>query len=374
MRLDGKIALLLRYEPLNESGRSRWGDGRWSTRASFQNKLAAVERLGASAAVIVNPPGVAGLRGAELLQPGRGVRAYVNIPVLHLSRAAGERLVAAADPEARSLMDLRKRSDAGGFAVELKSTASLEARFVTEPFHVENLVGVLPGRGALAAEHVVVGAHIDHLGRGRGAGGRGARSVQVADAASEGVVYPGADDNASGVAGMLLVAARLADEYRAAPPDAELRTVAFIAFNAEESGAIGSRYYVANPLAPLTQHALMVNLSSIGRIERSRLHLQGLASGTGLAEFVAPLLEASSLDVLAGLRFTGVGDHTPFQRAEVPVLHAFGDRHADQRTPRDTADKVNVCEALAAVDLLHGIVGAVAAWPQRFEFEPRTPR
>src|SRR6266566_1443563 len=123
-----------------------------------------------------------------------------------------------------------------------------------------NVVAIIPGSSrALRGEIVVVGAHYDHLGLG------GFGSL---DPDSTGRVHNGADDNASGSAMLIQIAARLA----VAPP---ARTVVFIAFSGEELGLLGSSYYVKQPVYPLSTTRAMINLDMVGRLRQSRLIVYG---------------------------------------------------------------------------------------------------
>lgn len=355
--LSGKVALVLRFEPMDAAGRSRWAERGWSTRAGFFQKLQALEKLGAAGAIIVNPPGADDPRADTLVSPSMGARSYVKFPVLHLSRAAGERLVQALDPEGRDLAALRGLADVGGTAVEMRHGVTLRAGLVKERLVAENVVALLPGKGALAAEHIVIGAHLDHLGQGE----FGSRDAENAGRA----LHPGADDNASGCAGILMIAARMAQEYRRAPADAPLRSVIFIGFSAEESGLNGSAHYVTEPLVPIEQHVFMMNFDMIGRITNKRLNLYGTTTGEGLPELVAPFVEASPLVIAQSARMSGASDHTPFHRKGMPVLFAINDLHDDYHTPRDTVDRVNFVDAVHAIDLFRGIAWALASRPER---------
>src|SRR6185369_15484232 len=122
-----------------------------------------------------------------------------------------------------------------------------------------NLFAVFPGRGTLAAEAVIVAAHYDHLGK------------KVSDKNEEpaDVIFNGADDNASGVAAMLQVAAALSGQKTFLP--SSHRTVIFAAFDAEERGLLGADHYVNHPLWPLKQTAAVINFDSVGRLRMGKV-------------------------------------------------------------------------------------------------------
>lgn len=189
-----------------------------------------------------------------------------------------------------------------------------------------NVVARLDGRVS-GARAIVMSAHYDHLG------------------ITGGAVYPGADDNASGVA-VLLAAAR---QFHAAP----LRhPVLFIAFDAEELDLQGSRAFVASALVPLSRVALVVNLDMVSRSDRSEI----FAAGTHHSPWLLPILQDVQGRSAVGIRFghdrpahlagglddwTMQSDHGPFHEAGVPFVYFGVEDHADYHAPADTADKVD---------------------------------
>lgn len=210
-----------------------------------------------------------------------------------------------------------------------------------------NVIGVLPGRDpVLRNEIVIVGAHYDHLGMGGPGSGAMDRDVHNQ-------VHNGADDNASGTAGLIHIANRLA----ANPP---ARTVVFIAFSGEELGLLGSAYYVKHPLYPLPSTYAMVNLDMVGRLRNKRLIVYGVETAR---EFPAML---DSLNWYAGfdLKKTGDGngpsDQQSFFMAKRPVLHLFTDLHEDYHRATDDWDKINADGLLRVADYTAGVVRALA--------------
>jgi Zn-dependent M28 family amino/carboxypeptidase len=187
-----------------------------------------------------------------------------------------------------------------------------------------------------------------------------------------GKLHPGADDNASGAAALILLADRLVDAYANLPEDAEARSILIVAFSAEESGLNGSRHYVQNPIRPLERHALMINFDMIGRIVNNRLAVTGVETAVGLEALVQPFFDASPLDVVTSRRGGGGSDHLPFLQREVPALFAIlADirEHPDYHTPGDTSDKINRVAALQTVDLFEDIALAAATHAEPFAFQ-----
>lgn len=360
--LSGKIAMVLRFEPMGEGGRSLWneGDG-WSRRAGLAGKIGAVAQRNPEAIILVNTPGAEDPRIAQLMGPSSGGR-MAEVPVVHMSPEAASRLVKAADAEGRSLMDLRRLADAGRAVVDLGGTATLNAQMERTPLIAENIGGMIPGRGDLADEYIIIGAHMDHLGMGT----FGSR----AEAAQQGTtLHPGADDNASGTAGILLIAEWLNEQFEQLPEDASARSVVVVAFDGEESGLNGSRFYVNNPIGgTLDNHYLMMNFDMIGRIKDGRLSVSGTGTGQGLTDITAPIFEQSPLTIVERAGSGGGSDHLPFLQRQIPILFAIiADFHGDYHTPADTSDKINRVDAVHAARLFNDIALAAA---QRSETMP----
>jgi len=222
------------------------------------------------------------------------------------------------------------------------------------PIIARNVGGILPGRGALANEYIVVGAHHDHLGTGTFGSRTGA-----------GPIHPGADDNASGVAGLLILADRLVEQAKRAG-SAPRRSILFMTFSAEESGLNGASHYVENPIVPLDRHVLMINFDMIGRIEGRRLTLAGVASGDSLASIVEPLAARSPLTIEMPETLPGRSDHMVFYRRNIPVLFAMiSDFHEEYHTPADKSWLINRLDATRTARFAGDVIMAVARAPQR---------
>jgi Tol biopolymer transport system component len=198
-----------------------------------------------------------------------------------------------------------------------------------EPTRTEtsNVVGVIrAGAPGKLPGVVVVGAHFDHLGMG---GAPHALDPNVH------AVHNGADDNASGVAGLLEVARALAGKR------AELaRDVYVIAFSAEEMGALGSVHYTKNPATPEPVFA-MINMDMIGRMKMNKLYVNGGDSAREWRELVAPACAAHRVECSIGGSGYGPSDHTAFYIGGAPVLFLFTGSHSDYHTATDDAPRIN---------------------------------
>ncbi|MBM4061212.1 MAG: M28 family peptidase [Planctomycetes bacterium] len=208
-----------------------------------------------------------------------------------------------------------------------------------------NVVALLPG-SSREQEHVVVSAHYDHLGTGLPVDG---------DA-----VYNGADDDASGTAGVLLLAEAMGKE---SPPR---RSVLFVCFSGEAKGLRGSRAFVAAPPVPLDRIVANLNLEMLGRPAPGQ---QGKAWITGaelsdLAAIAAPPLQRAGIGLvdfpMARHLFAG-SDNWSFVRAGI-VAHSIsaGSLHADYHRPGDETDKLDFQHLTQVLRGLHGVVRELA--------------
>ncbi|MEY3022909.1 MAG: Aminopeptidase YwaD [Planctomycetota bacterium] len=364
--LEGKIALMLRFEPMDDEGNSRWSNGSgWSGRAGFQGKIAAVAKRNPAAIVIVNTPGANDPRTGSL-GAGGGGRAMCDAPVFMMTAEAAERLVTRCGAGGGSLMDLRVSADrlpagaAGSF--DLEGVEAIAAgRTEERPVTAENVVGMLPGKGDLAKEVVVIGGHLDHLGNG-----------DFGSREGPGKLHPGADDNASGSAGVILLGDMLSKAYAAMPDDQPRRSVLFIGFDAEESGLNGSRHYVDNPIVPIRDTAMMMNFDMIGRILNGRLSVTTSGNAKGMTEWAQPFFEKSGLTVVHNAARGGGGgsDHASFQAVGVPIVFGIiADFHDDYHTSRDTLDRIDRESAVDAIRLWRDLALDMAVRGERFEVD-----
>ena len=253
----------------------------------------------------------------------------------------------AAEYLARRFSQVGLQPAAGGwfqsFTVGREAPAARQAR--TGALVGRNVVGILPGRDpVLRNQTVVLGAHYDHLGRG------GFGSL---DPDSTGLVHNGADDNASGAAALIQVAARLA----ASPP---ARTVVFIAFSGEELGLLGSAHYVQQPIYPLAGVMAMVNLDMVGRLRNGRLIVYGARSAKEFPALLDSLNWYAGFDLKAQGDGYGPSDHSSFYAAKRPVLHIFTDLHEDYHRTTDDWQKVNYDGLKRVADFSLGLVTALA--------------
>ncbi|MFM9994701.1 MAG: M28 family peptidase [Phycisphaerales bacterium] len=354
--LTGKIALILRFEPMNEEGKSKWAASGWSPSAGLEAKIDAAVQLGAAGIVLVNPPGAADPRANRLAdtESTSNLGIEPGIPAVMIATEHADALAAAGG--AGSLMDLRRRADeAGGTIVELAGVAvTLDAAMIRQETTTDNVGGILAGRGALADEFIIIGAHYDHVGTG--STGASPRNV--------GKMHPGADDNGSGTSGVLVLMDKLARAYAELPADADARSIMFVTFSSEEAGLIGSQFFVRNPPVPLDRVHLMLNMDMIGRLRDGQLEVGGVGTGKGLREWLKPFLDESGLTIKMTSSGFGPSDHASFAGAKVPVLFFFTGLHREYHTPADVGSTVNQKGAARVIGLGFEIIMAMTRRPE----------
>ena len=200
---------------------------------------------------------------------------------------------------------------------ESDSNSSEETRIA------RNVIGLIEGTKE-SGKYIVIGAHYDHLGMG-------SFGSLESDSASD--IHNGADDNASGTAGLL----ELAQYFSRRPPE---RSILFIAFSGEEMGLLGSQYFVEHPVVPLDRMLAMINMDMIGRLEQNKLLIFGTGSSGGWPRLIEEA-NTGSLAVETIPDGTGASDHTSFYNMDIPVLHYFTDTHADYHRPSDDTEHIN---------------------------------
>ncbi len=240
----------------------------------------------------------------------------------------------------------------------LRAGAEISLGFATA--RGRNVLGLLPADRPSGLPRVAIGAHVDHLGRGE-------RGNSLARAEEQGQVHPGADDNASGVAGLLLVARRLAERRVRGALGGLRRDVLFAAWSGEELGLLGSSHFAKaydgqnGRLADA--FAAYLNLDMIGRLERS-LTLQGVASSPAWAA------EIERANVRQGLPLTLSDDTylptdaTAFYTRGVPILAALTGTYPEHHSPRDRPELSRYDRLVGIAQLVERLLLRLAERPE----------
>lgn len=202
-----------------------------------------------------------------------------------------------------------------------------------------------------AANTIVIGAHYDHLGLGM--------DHNSLDANPEGKIHNGADDNASGTAGVLELA-----RYFAQNGVTEKHNFLFICFSGEELGLIGSKKFTDYPTIDLSSVSFMLNMDMIGRLnEEKRLVVGGVGTAP---DFVPTMNSLNNNGISFKLDSAGIGpsDHTSFYLKNIPVLFFFTGQHSDYHKPSDDTEKINFSGEAQVIGLAVKVIDALDSKPK----------
>ena len=337
-----KIVLVLRYEPSGFAEKS--GNHGLTQHSQLITKAINARNHGAKALVVIN--GKLGEGEEDLLTRFGSVSGpeNVGIEMVQVKNAVADAWFQSAGKSLKDVQDqINSSTRPGSFAFPDTLHLSLNIDIETTRATVNNVLAWLPGQ---SDEYVIIGAHYDHLGRG---------NFDSLAPSQIGQIHPGADDNASGTAGVLELAQLLA------PRRGQLkRSILFMNFAGEELGLLGSAAWVKDPTRPLAKAVAMINMDMIGRIKDDKVYIGGVGTGS---TFKA-VLEQAQKDTPFKIEYSAGGysssDHTSFVSKKIPVLFFFSGLHSDYHKPSDTWDKINATSATRLLDMVESVAVQLA--------------
>ncbi|MCK6474568.1 MAG: M28 family peptidase [Planctomycetes bacterium] len=356
--LAGKWALLLRYEPQEQDPNSVFDGKKTTPHSFFGTKINNCVIRKAAGVLIVTGPASRPEQPDQAKGIGHELIGDFGVPVFEITREAAAKLL---KPSGFALADLQAGidKDLSCHSMALKdASAAGTSEVVVDPQPTYNVVARLEGRDEKLKEEVVVlGAHCDHVGLGNFGSLLGAKG--------KGRIHPGADDNASGTAGLLEAA-----QYFAAlkPEERPRRSIVFIAFSGEEKGLLGSEHWVEHPAVPLKDVVAMVNMDMIGRSAGGHVQISGVGTSPGFKALVELAAKDSALKIALGSSGVAPSDNTTFFNKNIPVLFFFTGTHPDYHQPGDTWDKINAPVAAEVARIACDILRDIADAEQRPEF------
>ncbi len=335
--VEDKIAIVLRYSPEGDEPESRFYQY-----SSLRYKAMNAREHGARGVLFVTPTeheasgeydnilsdmsaGDSGV-GALLLRPGVANTIF---------NTAGY-----------DLKSLEKKLDGKKpFSFPIKNISiEFTVDLVYKELETSNVVGYIEGSDPGLKDRVlIIGAHYDHIGLG----GESSRARQ------KGVreIHNGADDNASGVAGLLELA-----EYFSSPANTQKFTIVFIAFAAEEIGLLGASHYVKNPLFALDNTVAMLNMDMIGRLRKNKLTVFGVGSSDQWKELLLKANRDTRLKLHLSDTPFAPSDQSVFYSKQIPVLHFFTGLHGEYHTPGDDWHKINARGQKSVLELMSSLI------------------
>ncbi|HHE46225.1 MAG TPA: M20/M25/M40 family metallo-hydrolase [Bacteroidetes bacterium] len=309
-------------------------------------KAAAADQAGAAMLVEVYPP-----LGKDMALPPRIQRksGEVNLPLVDLPETA------AGFPTVHLFTDMKAQDISG-----------IDLKVVFKDMNQTRGFNVIAGLEGEIPEYIIVGAHYDHLG--------------AVEGDEQNAYYHGADDNASGVAGLLEICRRWHERNRTG------RGLIAVAFTAEEDGMLGSRWFVDHLPVPREAVTAMVNLDEIGRrgfanmrdvqkdIEPDPKYAGAYYSAASpkLRDILRSAVHRVDLNVeLEPVNnFSHFGDAGPFHEAHIPTVQLFSGFHKDYHSPSDTIDKLDFEKMSSMVDLTSALLEVLTQAENAIEFNP----
>ncbi|MFA6563037.1 MAG: M28 family peptidase [Verrucomicrobiia bacterium] len=346
-----KIVLVLRFQP--EAAPEKEQE-RLRHFAPLRMKAMTARERGAKALLVTTGP--SSLPRDQLIsRGGDGSFADSGIVAAQITRKLAERMFAAAGKDLKATQDaLDKLETQGGFAMTgVRVKLRVELRKQTATGH-NVFASVRAGARDRTNETVVVGAHYDHLGYG-GENSLGAGFEEI---------HPGADDNASGTAGVLELA-----RYFGKRAKSLRRDVLFACFSGEELGVLGSSAFCKKPPVPMSNVVAMINMDMVGRLAEQRLAVQGAGSSAIWPRLFERFAAGLPLCVTLSNDPYLPTDSSTFYQAGVPALNFFTGSHRDYHRPTDTADKINAVGEADVLELVRRVVEDLATRPDRPRFE-----
>jgi Tol biopolymer transport system component len=350
LNVKGKIAVVLRGAPENDQPHSNFGKF-----AALRYKAMNARQQGAAGLIVVSPASEDSSDTLLLLKYDNSFSTS-GIAAVHVHRRLVDLWLKTKGTSIDSL-DAKIQRTKTPSSFELKNISMM---LTTEVLKIKkqtkNVVGTLSISGRHDREHVIIGAHYDHLGYG----GEGSGSLEP----SKYEIHNGADDNASGTAAMIEIARHLASIKGLLHRD-----IVFIGFSGEEMGLLGSAHYTRVPSLPIDEAITMVNLDMVGRLKNGKLTVQG----TGTSTLWDSLVHSFNRDSIFNLSLVkdgfGPSDHASFYLKNIPVLFFFTGVHEDYHKPSDDFDKLNTAGLEQIVKYSVRLVAAIDTLTMRPDFQ-----
>ncbi len=358
----GKIVLCLRGEPRENDPDCIFNGVNPTYCSSLRWKVLNAWNHGALALIVVTGPNNIPEGQEDRLIDIRGVPKFgqAEIPVVQVSQDAAALLWSTMDAPLgmyQAEMD-RDRMPFGTVLQGIGVSLTTEVERTAQP--AWNVAGILLGSDPdLAGQYVIIGAHYDHIGWGE---------VGSRYEGPDRQIHNGADDNASGVSGVLELA-----RLFASAPQRPSRSILFICFSAEEIGLLGSHAYLANPLVPLDGTVAMINMDMIGRIAPGQdgvpvCTIQGTGSALEWADIVPNFTPDGAVRLIGVSNPIGGSDYINFFNAGIPALNFFSGVHEDYNMPTDDAEKINYAGMASLLGAVCEIAERTADLPAKLTF------
>ena len=349
-----KIVLLVRHEPQENDEKSVFQGKELTRHSTFATKAVNAKMHGARGVILVNDAYPHHTPQEDQLTPFGQPTESTDSGVLfvQVKESTAETWLKNEGRDLHEVLDgIDKDLKPRSFPLtKLAVNMSLDIQHDMKTVH--NVAAYLPGK---TSEYVIIGAHYDHLGLG---------DEHSLAPSQIGTIHPGADDNASGTAGVIELA-----RWFSKQPQPQ-RGILFMTFAGEELGLLGSNYYTGHPLLPLENAATMINMDMIGRIRGGKVFVNGTGTGSTLDKLVESVKPPESFKIdLSEATGYGGSDHMSFTVKQVPVLFFFSGLHGDYHKPSDTWDKIDAPDAARLLGYVAQIAMRLANDSERPKFQ-----
>jgi hypothetical protein len=312
-----------------------------------RKRYEAAKKKGASGILVINMDRAS---NGVLVNLGFGYSsADYTIPVIRISQKTADSLLKYADTSTAEMSDNGKNIYRH---LPVNVCASVYTR--QDSIHSNNIIAYLEGRDSIMRnEYIVIGAHHDHLG-----------TLNIYNIFSEQqLIFNGADDNASGVAGILEIAEKLVSE------EPLKRSVIFMTFGAEEEGLKGSLHLCENLPVSASQIKLMINLDMIGRMDSCKLFVNTVDSGVPVEKSLRTLSASyTNLNLIFSPNRKRNSDHYPFYEKNIPAVMFTTGTHKEYHTSNDTIETINCAGEKYLLDLVYDLIVHAAEKQTGIEF------
>lgn len=322
INVKDKIVVLLRHEPQEKNEKSKFNGNKPTQYSELRYKVFTAKNLGAKAVILINGKVNYDNKEDNLINLNSfGGTGNLGIPVIQVKNNFIEKLL-----DKKDIKVIQKNIDdnfkPNSFLLNKKAKISVDLN--KEYKSTNNVIGLIEGSDKnLKDEIIVIGAHYDHLGMG------GDESLSKSKTP---MIHNGADDNASGVAGVI----ELARQIKNSNPK---RTIAFMSFSGEELGLLGSSYFITHPT--LKNIVAMLNMDMVGRLNKDKLYVGGIKTAKGFESIIKDTNSKYKFNLNYFKDGYGPSDHMSFYLKDIPVLFFFTGIHDDYHRPSDDIEKIN---------------------------------
>lgn len=337
-------------------------DSYYQTYQKLSKKILTAKDHGAAGVLVVNPPDVTGKDQLYDISKMND-RTNTGLPVIQITRAVANQLL---EKSGTTIDSLEKSLNSSLQPASFDPGITVSGKTAIDVVKADagNIIAYFEGSDpVLKDEYIILGAHFDHLGYG--GPGSGSREPN-----SKGI-HNGADDNASGVAGILEIFEKLASADKKPK-----RSVILVAFDGEEMGLLGSKQFTLEPPVDISKVKAMVNIDMIGSMDNEDKSISIGGTGTE-ADFETLLNSVTSEDSLTfkmSPEGFGPSDHASFYAKDIPVLFFYAGAKTTYHTPADDAEFLNYEGMKIITDFIYNTLYKLADRNDSFVFQEAGPK